>query len=207
MTVLLACLPIMIIHSLAVSASSYRLVRKVQIQNRQLERLSQHDELTGLYGRRYWMQQADRLLVCFQRERRPASLLVLDVDHFKRINDRYGHGTGDDVLCSIGDLIRGNLPPDSHAGRLGGDEFVLAMPVDLASAQAVAEALRGQVESLQYLRHPDLKVSVSIGIAHPPEAHLGLREWIEAADRALYQAKHGGRNRTAGFDTTADLKP
>lgn len=154
MPVLLACLPILVIHTLAVSLSSYRLVRRVQRQNIQLE----------------------------------------------DINDRYGHAVGDDVLCGIADLIRREFPADSYAGRLGGDEFVIALPGALPEAEAQAERLRGLVQTLDFANMPGLHCSISIGLAQAPEPELGLREWIEAADRSLYRAKHAGRNRVAGHD-------
>lgn len=197
-TVVLACLPIMIIHTLAVSQSSYQLVRRVQKQNLQLAELSRRDLLTGLDSRGHWQAQAEALLQRHQAQGQPASLMLIDVDCFKEINDRYGHTAGDDVLRGIAELIRSTMPAEGHAGRLGGDEFALALPVDVAQAATAAETLRIAVEALGHPHFPGLRCSISIGLAEPPEAGLALREWREAADRALYQAKHGGRNRTAG---------
>lgn len=201
MAVLLACLPTFAIHTLAVSASSYRLVRKVQRQNLQLEELSRLDALTGLDSRRHWHVQADGLLQRHLAGADVATLMLLDVDRFKEINDRYGHAIGDDVLRSIADLIRGSMPPTSHAGRLGGDEFIVALPSAIQDAEVAAELIRAAVETLEFPNLPGLRCSISIGLAEPPDADLGLREWIEAADRALYRAKRAGRNRTAGRDT------
>ena len=200
MPVLLACLPILVIHTLAVSLSSYRLVRRVQRQNIQLEEISRVDALTGIDNRRHWQVQAEALLSSYHAEGRIASLLLLDVDYFKDINDRYGHAVGDDVLCGIADLIRREFPADSYAGRLGGDEFVIALPGALPEAEAQAERLRGLVQTLDFANMPGLHCSISIGLAQAPEPELGLREWIEAADRSLYRAKHAGRNRVAGHD-------
>ncbi len=109
------------------------------------------------------------------------------------------HSTGDDVLRGIADVVRRAMPAGSHAGRLGGDEFVVALAASLAEAEAAAEIMRAAVETLDFPRFPGLRCSVSIGLAEPPDADLGLREWIEAADRALYRAKDAGRNRTAGW--------
>ena len=202
MPVLLACLPILVIHTLAVSLSSYRLVRKVQRQNLQLEALSRRDALTGLANRRHWQEQADVLLQRHQGGGRIATLMLLDVDRFKEINDRYGHAVGDDVLRGIALLIRSGMHAASHAGRLGGDEFVVAAPTSMAEAIASAERIRHAVETLHFPSFPGLHCSISIGLADPPAAGLGLREWIEAADRALYRAKHAGRNRSAGRQVT-----
>jgi diguanylate cyclase len=201
--VMLACLPIMVIHTLAVSLSSYRLVRRVQRQNLQLDEISRVDALTALASRGYWLQQAEALLAHSQAEGRPAALMLVDVDRFKGINDQHGHAVGDDVLRGIAEVIRDIVRDEDHAGRLGGDEFVVALPTTLAQAQAIAERIRVGVESLRFPRLPTLVCSISIGLAEPPQASLGLREWIEAADRALYRAKRAGRNRTEGVPELA----
>ncbi|WP_374602551.1 diguanylate cyclase [Arenimonas sp.] len=193
--VVLACLPIMMIHTLAVSANIYRLMRRVQAQNVQLEEVNRRDGLTGLDSRGHWEDQARRLLQRHRGEDAPASLLLLDIDHFKRINDRHGHGVGDDVLRALAGRMRESLPPDGIRGRLGGDEFVVALPLRPDEALAQAERLRAAVQSLSFPGQPDLEISISVGLASPP-ATGDLRAWLEAADAALYRAKHGGRNRT-----------
>lgn len=202
MAVILACLPIMAIHTLAVSASTYGLVRKLQRQNLLLDELNRVDALTGLDSRGHWLAQADALLQDHQQQGRPATLALMDVDHFKATNDRYGHTTGDDVLRAVAGQIRHVLPAGAFAGRLGGDEFAVALPLGGGAATAFAETLRAAVESLEFPRFPGLRCSISLGLAPPPDSGLGLREWLEAADRALYEAKQGGRNRTAGRGTT-----
>lgn len=198
--VMLACLPIMVIHSLAVSQGSYRLVRKVQKQNLQLAQLARRDPLTGLASRSHWQSEAALLLKRHQTQGQAATLLLLDIDHFKTINDRYGHAVGDDVLLAIAGIMRHTLPQDSHAGRLGGDEFAVAIPLDLRAAEAVAERLRTTVEAIEFPNHPGLRCSISLGLAVPPDDGLALREWLEAADRALYRAKNAGRNQTMSRD-------
>jgi diguanylate cyclase len=198
--VMLACLPIMVIHTLAVSQSSYQLVRKVQKQNQQLAELAGRDPLTGLASRGHWQLAAQSLLTLHQKDGRAASLLLIDLDHFKAINDRYGHGIGDDVLLAVAGIMRHTLPVGSHAGRLGGDEFAAALPVGLRDAEAIAERLRTTVEAMEFAHHPGLRCSISLGVAAPPDAGLALREWMEAADRALYRAKNAGRNQTISRD-------
>lgn len=194
--VVLASLPIMAVHTLAVSYSMYTMVRKVQAQNVQLQALSERDALTGLANRRHWEQAAASMLRDHHVRSLPATLMLLDADRFKAVNDRWGHGTGDDVLRAIADLLRTRLPERCAVGRLGGDEFVVALPLAMDEAERVAEDLRAAVEAIRLERVPSLRLSTSIGLADPPDAGLELREWLEAADRCLYRAKQAGRNRT-----------
>jgi len=195
MMVMLASLPILVIHTLAVSMSSYRLVRKVQSQNQQLEQLSRVDALTGLDSRGHWQVQAENLLRKHRHDGSHACMMLLDVDQFKDINDGYGHAVGDDVLRGIAELIKSHIPVDSHAGRLGGDEFVVAVPLCVKDAEVIAEKIRTAVEVADFIHAPGLQCSISIGIAQPIR-EMALRDWLEITDRALYRAKHGGRNRT-----------
>ncbi len=206
MPVLLACLPILVIHTIAVAASTYRLVRRVQLQNQQLDALNRVDSLTGLGSRGHWQAQAEALLQRHEEGGGAASLILIDVDHFKEINDGYGHAVGDDVLRAIADVIRTTLRATGHAGRLGGDEFVVAFPADLSTSAQVAERLRAGVEALLFPRNPGLRCTLSIGLAEAPAAALGLREWLEAADRALYRAKAAGRNRATTHEVEATVR-
>jgi diguanylate cyclase len=197
MQVLLTSLPLLVIHTLAVSASGYRLIRRVQKQNARLDDLRRHDSLTGLESRGHWQEQVVALLERHARDGQPASMLLVDVDLFKQINDHHGHATGDDVLRGIAGVIAGAVPEGSHAGRVGGDEFAVAVPVSTLEAHRIAERIRAGVATLDFPRQRPLQCSVSIGIAEPPASDSDLRNWMEAADRALYRAKAGGRNRVA----------
>lgn len=195
--VLLACLPILVIHTLAVSASGYQLIRKVQKQNARLDELRRHDSLTGLESRGHWQDEVVSLLGRHVAGALPASMLLVDVDLFKAINDRHGHATDDDVLRGIAGVIHDAIPDGSHAGRVGGDEFAVVVPVALGEARHVAERIRSGVDALEFPRLPPLQCSVSIGIAEPPAGDASLRGWMEAADHALYRAKAAGRNRVS----------
>ncbi|HEU0152587.1 MAG TPA: diguanylate cyclase [Arenimonas sp.] len=205
MPVVLACLPIMVIHALAVSLSSYRLVRQVQRQNLQLEALNRTDALTGLDSRDHWQAQAGHMLHRRHAKRQAATLMLVDVDRFKTVNDRHGHAVGDDVLRAIAERLQRACQPAGHAGRLGGDEFAVALPVDAGAAAAIAETLRHEVESLRLPAMPDLRLSISIGLAAAGDRDLDLRQWLETADRALYDAKRAGRNRVALLARAEDL--
>lgn len=197
LAVLLACLPVLVVHTLAVSLNSFRLVRRVQLQNRRLDELSRVDVLTGLDSRRHWQDQAERLLQRRHARGQPASLILVDVDHFKAFNDQHGHATGDDVLRGIAGALRAAAGTEAHCGRLGGDEFAVALAATAEEAALVAERIHMTVQSLALPQAPGLKCSVSIGLAQARDEDLGLREWLESADKALYRAKGAGRNRTA----------
>lgn len=206
MSVILACLPIMLIHTLMVSLASYQLVRRVQRQNRQLDEFSRTDMLTGLNNRRSWEDLATALLQRHHETGLAVTLMMIDVDGFKRINDRHGHILGDDVLRKIASILRYGNGVDACLGRFGGDEFAVALPATLAEASVVAERIRLTVEKLDLPQTPDLNCSISIGLAVADETVTTLRQWMELADHALYQAKQAGRNRTvrAGEAVTVD---
>ncbi|WEN16716.1 diguanylate cyclase [Rhodanobacter sp. AS-Z3] len=197
MSVLLACLPLMLIHTLGVSLASYRLVRRVQQQNQRLDELSRLDVLTGLDNRGSWQERAEALLQQRHTRQHAATLIMVDVDSFKQINDQHGHILGDDVLCSIAAILRHGHGEAACIGRFGGDEFAIALPTNLAEASVVAERIRHTVEQLNLPQAPGLRCSVSLGLAEATDTDSNLREWIESADRALYRAKQAGRNRAS----------
>ncbi|MEL1264680.1 diguanylate cyclase [Pseudoxanthomonas putridarboris] len=196
MTVMVACLPMLLIHTIAVSQASYRLVRKVKRQNRLLDELSRRDTLTGLDCRRHWQEQAALILQQCADNGEAATLMMIDVDHFKAINDRHGHAGGDDVLRATASVIRHSIRSMDCAGRLGGDEFaVLLRGTDLQAAEVVARRILQGVEAIRVDNAPGLRCTVSLGLARADDPARGLRAWLEAADRALYRAKSSGRNR------------
>lgn len=199
MAVILACLPMLLIHTIAVSLAANRLIARIREQNRALDQLQRVDALTGLAGRRHWQQQAE---AAFGRQRADGTrvtLLMVDIDRFKDINDQYGHAAGDDVLRLVAGILRRRLGEADHAGRFGGDEFAIVLAgTGRDDALVLAEGMRRDVEAtVASLPHPGLRCSVSIGVAEAGLAHTGFRQWLEAADRALYAAKHAGRNQVA----------
>ncbi|GAB3753097.1 sensor domain-containing diguanylate cyclase [Lysobacter olei] len=191
--VIVASLPILFVHTLMVAMSTHRMVRRVQSQNVELDRLSRTDGLTGLFNRRHWQERAEGVLAAHRAGGGPAQLMVVDLDLFKPINDGYGHNAGDDVLRAVADCIRGIVGEDGHAGRIGGDEFGLALRLDPGAAEALGEQLCVAVTGLQFPQYPGLTCSLSLGHAGPPPAGQGLREWMEAADQALYRTKRHKR--------------
>jgi diguanylate cyclase len=205
MSVLLACLPMLFIHSIAVSQASYRLAREVKRQNRLLDELSRLDVLTGLDGRRYWMAEAEHLLQHRHDSGEAATLLMIDVDHFKSINDTYGSTVGDEVLRAVAAVIRGSIRNIDKAGRFGGDEFGLVLQGTGAhAARIVAERIRHGVEEIAMSGIPELRCTVSTGIAEATESETDMLDWLEAAGGALYRAKTEGRNRVVCQPTRLD---
>lgn len=198
MPVIIACLPMLLIHTIAVSLAANRMIARIREQNRQLDQLHRIDALTGLAGRRHWQQRAEAALARHREDGAPASLLMVDIDRFKEINDQYGHASGDDVLRLVAGVLRRRLGEHDSGGRFGGDEFaVILAGVGAEHARQVAEGMRRDVEAAAVaLPHlAGLRCSVSIGVAEAEAAHPAVRQWLEAADGALYGAKHAGRNR------------
>ncbi|MDR3017296.1 MAG: diguanylate cyclase AdrA [Delftia acidovorans] len=194
LSVQLSMLPLLL-HSVFSSWSTRQLVRKLARQNVKLQVLSRIDPLTTLYSRDYWWQKARTALRDYRQTQASACLLIVDIDHFKRINDSFGHTVGDEVLQAIGLTIRHCLRSHDAAGRYGGDEFaVLCMHTQLDDAYAVALRIRNQLSQLRVREHPQLRVSASIGVAAADPSFLSVKDWINAADSALYSAKDAGRD-------------
>ncbi len=188
----------------------------VTIENSNLFKLATIDGLTGLYVRRYFMQRFQEVLQFSSRYGGQAiSLLLFDIDHFKYINDTFGHPEGDRVLARVSEIIRTSIRQTDITGRIGGEEFcVLLIDTELTKAQDMAENIREKVESEEFIlgegRHP---VTISIGVSNFPsyvidpdrlkEKSLSdvvkhdLRRLLAETDKALYQSKENGRNRVS----------
>ncbi len=163
--------------------------------------LAMTDALTGTFNRRAFMERADKECFIAQRHGLPLALLMIDVDHFKKINDRYGHPAGDEVLAEIARLLTSRLRKEDTLGRYGGEEFCVLLPgTDEPGAVAIGEALRMAISTSPLTKgSPPVFATVSIGITVKPAADRMFRpdfsKLLAAADAALYQAKHDGRNR------------
>ncbi len=181
-------------------------LREQLLQNEQLHEqlreLAIRDELTGLYNRRQFIEVAERELQRAQSLAQPLSLVMLDVDHFKRINDLHGHMTGDQALRVIGSLLGETTRTEDLACRLGGEEFAVLLPgMDHARAMARAQALRETLAGLNAQGvepNAELKLTASFGVATFPEQAGSVIELMRCADRRLYEAKAQGRNRVVG---------
>lgn len=169
----------------------------LQAQRAELERLATRDPLTGLLNRRAFVQRAELELERARRQGTPVAVLMVDLDHFKSINDRHGHGMGDEVLRQAAQRLEQVVRRTDCVARYGGEEFVLLLPDTPAdSALQLADKLHHSLAQL-VLPGLDMAVTVSIGVATVQgKAPATLEDWLHRADQALYQAKREGRNRT-----------
>ncbi len=165
----------------------------------QIQQQALTDALTGCYNRRSFEMQFDRELSMAKRQQQPLSLIMLDLDRFKQLNDSAGHDAGDGALRKLADCFKQELRGVDSAARFGGDEFALILPQAYPEgAQIIAERLRAQIESIHI---PGFgKLSASMGIATFPSHGETRTELVVAADAALYSAKRSGRNRVCVFD-------
>lgn len=167
-------------------------------QNRRMELTVHADALTGLYNRRFLLTQLAALISSGRRHGRRLAALMIDVDHFKSLNDSYGHAEGDKVLVAVAQAMQGRLRTEDYLGRLGGEEFLaLIADTDDAGAERVAEALRATVAGVRVDVHGEsVKVSASVGWALWCED--SAEELLKRADRAMYAAKLSGRDTVRG---------
>jgi diguanylate cyclase (GGDEF)-like protein len=169
---------------------------------RELEQLAITDGLTRLYVRRHFLELLNNELRRAQRYHRSLSLLMIDIDHFKAVNDTYGHPQGDQVLQELSGLLRRYGRRDDIVARYGGEEFVVALvETDQHGAAQAAERIRRAVEQHEFRVGTErLRLTLSIGVAGYPRDAGNQGDLIVAADQALYAAKRQGRNRVCLFD-------
>lgn len=169
------------------------LVFAVTEQSRRLKDMAITDPLTGAYNRRYLEEQARHALDSWQRFRQPSAMLLIDIDHFKRVNDRYGHAAGDQAIKRLVEVISARIRSVDTLCRFGGEEFVVLLKeTGVAGALTIAEELRQLVANSRLL--PEGSMTISIGVSEAIDAET-LDHWFNLADSALYVAKHKGRNR------------
>lgn len=170
----------------------------------QMETLAMHDGLTGLLNRRAIEEYAEAEFNLAGRKERIMSAILVDIDHFKGINDRYGHKVGDHALQQVAKVLREDLRKYDRVGRWGGEEFILILPdTQLQDAVMVAERIRLKTAETQIsLENGEtFSVHISLGVACTTSQFQSLTKFIDAADQALYQSKQSGRNRVCSFES------
>ncbi|MBF7073867.1 diguanylate cyclase [Glaciecola sp. MH2013] len=176
--------------------------------NERLREVSRVDGLTGLFNRRYWQERFEREFKMALRHNPPMCAIMLDIDHFKKVNDTYGHHAGDLVIQRLAKLVKLATRETDIPGRYGGEEFAVVLPdTTEKNAFIVAERLRKLV-SLDAVQYEDIEIkfTVSIGIAQFLPKYKRSTQWLEDADKALYYAKEHGRNRVALISKIDELK-
>jgi diguanylate cyclase (GGDEF)-like protein len=177
------------------AARTRTLQRELVDQSRRLEAMLHEDPLTGLFNRRYVLTRLAGLISGARRHGRPLSIAMIDVDHFKRINDDLGHAAGDAMLVEVTGTLRDRLRAEDELGRLGGEEFLALLPdAGQRAAATVAEGLRASVEDLRaHYGERELRATVSVGWA-TWDGSEDADPFLKRADVALYEAKDSGRN-------------
>jgi len=163
--------------------------------NRQLSITATHDSLTGLYNRNFIVDQLEQQLDLFARHGNPCSIVLIDIDLFKLINDQFGHVLGDEALVAFSRRIESKIRLGDTFGRHGGEEFLLVLPMtELPAAQSLAERIRDHLANTPLLEFPrPLTITASFGVAQL-KANDSIDTWLIRADQALYRAKENGRN-------------
>lgn len=170
--------------------------------NELLKKLSSTDPLTHLYNRRSLMTMLDKEMQRAERKKTPLSLIMIDLDHFKKVNDLYGHQNGDHILVNVAKLSMVGLRSYDFAARYGGEEFILVLPeTSHDDALQVAERLRERIQTRQFAGElKSLKITASMGVStFPADSIFTMDELIRQADEALYRAKGAGRNRVVSM--------
>ena len=202
MSVVVACIPFLIAYPIAISAVMHGMSRKVAQQNRWLTRISTTDELTGLANRRQGFSAAEQALARHRRHGGAAVLVVLDVDRFKQVNDRYGHPAGDQILRRVATTLRQCCRVTDTPARYAGDEFVLVLPdTTMQGAIEMTNRFRECLAAEVFERAPGLRCTVSLGAAEAHAEMADVEDWVQQADAALYNAKTGGRDRLVSAPT------
>jgi diguanylate cyclase (GGDEF)-like protein len=179
-----------------------RLLRKITEAQQKLVELATIDDLTQLYNRRYFFERFNQEMERAKRYERPLSCILMDIDHFKRVNDTYGHLAGDMVLTDIARILKNHCRQSDLAGRYGGEELIVLLPeTDFAGAMIIAERIREIIEKYEAVNGKGLviQVTVSMGVASLSGAELRTidknERIVQYADDALLLAKKAGRNR------------
>lgn len=182
-------------------------MRRNYVQSARLDELARTDPLTGMPNRRAFMEELQSAIARSKRYGHRFSLALMDLDHFKRINDQYGHGVGDELLCQMHERVQPVLRSSDRLARLGGEEFAILLPeTDARGAGETAERIRRSLAEAELLAPSGERISltVSIGITTSGERDVTADRLLKEADDAMYRAKHAGRNRVSVAEPVAE---
>ena len=173
--------------------------KELKKMNKKLRNMASRDGLTGLYNHKYFQDALNKELSRAIRYGRPFSLIMFDLDHFKKVNDTHGHRIGDTVLKKVGETTRKTVRVNDTVARYGGEEFVIILPeTDLKGAAVLAERLRQKIKKMKIVESSkEIRITISLGVATylPGDQITNRTQILDAADAALYHAKNNGRNR------------
>jgi len=184
---------------LTISKSRKNANKELAKLNEQLYLLATKDDMTKLFNRRHFLELAHRELSQLQRTKSMGVALMIDIDHFKSVNDNHGHGAGDQAIINVAKILIDNLREYDIVGRVGGEEFAMFLPnSEIDVAMQIAERIRIKVANLSTLyQQTSIKLTVSIGLTAKKENENSINDMLQRADSALYQAKNSGRNKVA----------
>lgn len=193
MTIMMACLPLLIVHTLSVSWGNYQRIIYIRSRNEALNKLSMTDVLTSLYNKRYWEEVTQAEFNAFREDRKNRVVMVIDCDNFKKINDTYGHLEGDKILKHIGNVLADIHDVSAISARLGGDEFAVLMETSLEHSHKIAEQVKTKIASSCSVHQLEKGCSVSIGLACLEQEDECFTNAFDRADKHLYKHKKSGR--------------
>ncbi|TWU57756.1 Response regulator PleD [Rubripirellula reticaptiva] len=186
-------------HSLAMLRTSRD---EISNRNRELQILASKDALTGCLNRRAFSEAFDEIWKTMQSTGQAVSCLMIDNDHFKNVNDTFGHPVGDEVLRQVASILNDQFSPPTLVCRYGGEEFCIVMPdTSIEAAIEQAEQVRSSIEAVQLAAVPELRLTASIGVSESCYGAASPQALIAQADECLYRAKDGGRNQVIAFES------
>jgi diguanylate cyclase len=179
--------------------------KELHVANEQLQSLSRTDAMTGLNNRGFWQECLNNEFKRFCRNPQPRTLVIFDIDHFKKVNDTYGHHVGDEIIKGVSEIFLQTQRDTDISGRYGGEEFVIILTnVKETSAKIFSERLRKKVEEFVYVDEEidlEVKVTISLGLAELSLDDKDPTQWLNRADTALYEAKNAGRNQSVLYSS------